>query len=143
MLKNNLLCCVLMAFLLCFSLDTYAQISDYTEATKRVNLSEKKLNAIYQEVLKEYAKNLPFIKNLRISQKAWLASRKADLLMKYPESDTDRCQMLWGTIYPICANDFNTDYNNQRIKYLKQWLKSEKLQHEECGGSIHDFLNKY
>lgn len=133
--------CLLFIFICCACL-TYAQAPYEETLNKEFKQSEQKLNTVYRNLLKEYVKNIPFTKNLKISQKAWLAHREADLLMKYPEADTDKAQGLWGTIYPLCKNVFYIDYNNQRIKYLSNWLKSSKCKDGDCMGSVHDFLNK-
>lgn len=133
--------CLLFIFICC-SYFTYAQANYDQSLDKELKQSEQKLNTIYRDLLKEYVKNIPFTKNLKISQKAWLAYREADLLMKYPEADTDKAQELWGTIYPFCKNLFYIDYNNKRVKYLSKWLKSSKRKDGDCTGSVHDFLNK-
>ena len=45
----------------------------------------KRLNNIYQTILKEYKEDTTFIKNFKASQKIWIQFRDAEIKMKYPD----------------------------------------------------------
>jgi uncharacterized protein YecT (DUF1311 family) len=49
--------------------------------------ADKKLNGVYQQILKKYKARKIFIKNLRNAQRYWIKYRNAQFEMKYPESN--------------------------------------------------------
>jgi uncharacterized protein YecT (DUF1311 family) len=94
--------------------------------------ADKELNVVYQKIIVKYAKNAPFIKALRESQRIWVKFRKSEINMKYPESDG------YGSSLPMCISIFSEDFTKQRTNYLKKWLKTE-LDNDMCGGSLRSY----
>lgn len=96
--------------------------------------ADKELNMIYKKIKTKYAKNAPFIKALRASQRIWVSFRKSEVNMKFPESDG------YGSSLPMCINMFSEDFTKKRTAYLKKWLKTA-LDNDMCGGSLRDYEN--
>ena len=49
--------------------------------------ADKKLNEVYQAILKEYKSDAEFIKNLRASQRIWITFRDAEVKVKFPDRE--------------------------------------------------------
>jgi uncharacterized protein YecT (DUF1311 family) len=93
--------------------------------------ADKELNEVYRKILIEYKSDTTFIKNLKISQRIWITFRNAELKMKYP----DREPYWYGSMQPVCENDYLKELTRERIKKLKEWFNGVP-EGEGCGGSI-------
>ena len=91
--------------------------------------SDKELNGIYQQILKQYAKQTQFIKNIKNAQRLWVQLRDADLAAKYPEPGT------YGSVAPMCESIYLEDLTRERIKHLKVWITGIE-EGEVCLGSV-------
>ncbi|MFH0892877.1 MAG: lysozyme inhibitor LprI family protein [Bacteroidota bacterium] len=100
-------------------------------ANQKYLKTDKKLNHIYQEILKEYKEDTAFIKNLRISQRIWIQFRDAEMLMKFPE----RGPSYYGSIQPMCWSEYLTELTEARIKTLQVWIDGIK-EGDVCSGSV-------
>jgi uncharacterized protein YecT (DUF1311 family) len=93
--------------------------------------TDKKLNEVYQAILKAYKSDTEFIKNLRTSQRIWITFREAEVKVKYPEREDG----YYGTIHPLCVSLYLEDLTLDRISTLNLWLKGSE-EGDACSGSI-------
>jgi len=93
--------------------------------------ADKKLNNVYNQILKEYKSDTEFIKNLKIAQRIWIQFRDAEMKLKYP----DREQGYYGSIHPMCLSIYLTELTEERTKKLKMWLTGID-EYDACSGSI-------
>jgi uncharacterized protein YecT (DUF1311 family) len=93
--------------------------------------TDKKLNEVYQAILKAYKSDTEFIKNLRASQRIWITFRDAEVKVKFP----DREDGYYGSIHPLCVSLYLEDLTQDRISTLSQWLKGTE-EGDACSGSI-------
>ena len=104
------------------------------KASKELAATDKKLNDIYHKILKKYAKNKSFIKNLKLAQLSWIKFRDAQLAMKFPDASTSH----YGSVITMCEDYYLAELTEDRIKQLQDWLKP----HEEgdvCLGSVEEY----
>ncbi len=100
-------------------------------ANKDYQASNKKLNAVYQQILKEYKADTAFIRNLKIAQRIWIQFRDAEMKAKYP----DRPEGDYGSVQPMCWNAYLKELTDERIKKLNVWVKGIK-EGDVCAGSV-------
>jgi len=93
--------------------------------------TDKKLNEVYQAILKAYKSDTSFIKNLRTSQRIWITFRDAEVKVKYP----DREDGYYGSIHPLCISLYLEELTVDRISTLNLWLKGAE-EGDGCSGSI-------
>jgi len=93
--------------------------------------TDKKLNEVYQAILKAYKSDTEFIKNLRVSQRIWITFRDAEVKVKFP----DREDGYYGSIHPLCVSLYLEDLTKDRISTLNLWLKGSE-EGDACSGSI-------
>ena len=93
--------------------------------------TDKKLNEVYQAILKAYKSDTEFIKNLRSSQRIWITFRDSEVKVKYP----DREAGYYGSIHPLCVSLYLEELTLDRISTLTQWLKGTEVG-DACSGSI-------
>lgn len=82
------------------------------------------------EMKRVYKKILEFLKDDQVqadavikSQKAWLRYRDAQLEMYYPPRQPNNF-MYYGSFQPVCDNGLYEEMTWQRVKELKEWLKT-------------------
>ncbi|MBC9931632.1 lysozyme inhibitor LprI family protein [Chitinophaga qingshengii] len=92
--------------------------------------ADKKLNTIYQEILKKYAANKTFINNFKDAQRLWVQLRDAQLKAMYPESAKS-----YGSMFPVCKANYLTELTNQRTDAIRVWLNGLPPG-ETCTGSV-------
>ena len=97
------------------------------EAKNDFQKSEKKLNAMYQNVLRKHKTDQTFIKNLKNAQRIWIQFRDAEMKAKYP----DREEGYYGSIHPMCWFGYMKELTDERIANLKVWLE-KKSEGEAC-----------
>jgi len=100
-------------------------------ASNSLQVADKELNQVYQQVLTKYASDKVFIAKLRLAQEAWITFRDAELEARYPASNKSG---EYGSVYPMCADNELEAMTRQRIEELRMWLKSVK-EGETCVGS--------
>ncbi|WP_212000968.1 lysozyme inhibitor LprI family protein [Chitinophaga sp. HK235] len=92
--------------------------------------ADKKLNTIYQEILKKYTANKTFINNFKEAQRLWVQLRDAQLKAMYPESAKS-----YGSMFPACKSNYLAELTNQRTEALRVWLNGLPPG-ETCTGSV-------
>ena len=80
--------------------------------------ADKKLNSLYQKILKDYADDPVFIASFKKAQRCWITFRDAQLKMKYP----DREPGYYGGIQPMLETRYLTELTKDRIKALQVWI---------------------
>lgn len=81
--------------------------------------SDKKLNEVYQNLISENKQDNVFIQNLRVSQRAWLQFRNAQLTLTYPEhASIQNMDSLSGNELTYLAH-----LTEERTKVLLELLK--------------------
>ena len=80
--------------------------------------ADKKLNSLYQKILKDYADDPVFIASFKKAQRCWITFRDAQLKMKYP----DREPGYYGSIQPMLETIYLTELTKDRIKALQVWI---------------------
>ena len=93
--------------------------------------ADKKLNYIYKKILAEYRSDTVFIKNLKASQRLWVAFRDAQVKARYPEREPG----YYGTMQPICTLSYLEELTNERIRSLKVWIEGV-TDGDGCAGSV-------
>ncbi|SKA15564.1 Uncharacterized conserved protein YecT, DUF1311 family [Chitinophaga eiseniae] len=100
------------------------------QAGQEYKEADKKLNTIYQEILKKYAANKTFITNFREAQRLWVQLRDAQLKAMYPGSAKN-----YGSMFPMCKANYLTELTNQRTEAIRVWLNGLPPG-ETCTGSV-------
>jgi len=113
---------------LCFS---QSQGDMNKEADQNFRKTDKELNLVYQNVLKEYATDKVFIKNLKNAQRLWVQLRDAEMLAKYPETNSH----AYGSAHPMCWSMYLTELTKERITRLKVWTNGFD-EGDVCNGSV-------
>lgn len=94
--------------------------------------ADDELNALYKQILSEYADDPEFIQKFKDAQRAWIKFRDAEIEALFPHSKEDH---YYGSVYPMCNRNRMTMLTNERIAQLKEW--SEKTEEGDvCSGSI-------
>lgn len=81
--------------------------------------ADKKLNSLYQKILKDYADDPVFIASFKKAQRCWIAFRDAQLKMRYP----DREPGYYGSVQPLFEAMYLTELTKDRIKALLPWIE--------------------
>ena len=106
------------------------QLEINQEACSEYQTADKKLNAVYQQVLDRHKGDVMATDKIKNSQIAWLAFRDAQLDAIYPAVDK---QYEYGSVYPMCNCSENAALIIQRIEQLSGWLNAEEG--DVCMGS--------
>ncbi len=117
-----------LSITVCFG-QTQTEMNENT--SNNFKKTDKELNVVYQKVLKEYSKDIAFLKNLKNSQRVWIQFRDAEMKTKYP----DREQGYYGSMQPMCWNSYMTELTEERIKKLQVWLTGVE-EGVLCSGSV-------
>ena len=76
------------------------------EAQSRYLKSDKELNLVYDQILKEYNKDDEFITSLKIAQRIWVQFRDAETNSKFPARNS---RIEYESIYPLCLANYLTE----------------------------------
>jgi uncharacterized protein YecT (DUF1311 family) len=101
------------------------------DAAGEFKAADIELNAIYQQILEDYADDDVFLANLKKAQRCWIDFRDAQLKMKYP----DREPGYYGSIQPVCEMTYLTELTQDRIKTLNVWIEGVE-EGNLCGGTV-------
>ena len=121
----------LVFFFFCFAGFSQTQAELNMMQYESYKKTDKKLNEVYQAILKEYKSDTEFIKNLRASQRIWITFRDAEVKVKYP----DREAGYYGSIHPLCVSLYLEELTLDRVSTLTQWIKGAE-EGDGCSGSI-------
>lgn len=121
-------------FSLIFSVLSFSQtqtemnIDSYNQYLK----VDKEMNVVYQKILKKYSTDKLFLKKLKVAQNLWIKFRDAEVEARFPEENK---KLEYGSMYPMCVNDYFNKLTLERIKQLKVWLNGIP-EDELCSGSV-------
>jgi uncharacterized protein YecT (DUF1311 family) len=88
---------------------------------ERAQKADAQLNDVYQQLLKKNASDANFIDKLKISERAWVAFRDAQLEAIYPDPDP---KAAYGSVFTMCECMAREELTMDRIKQLRRILKS-------------------
>ncbi|MFY0253014.1 lysozyme inhibitor LprI family protein [Chitinophaga sp. 30R24] len=125
---------IISFMLIAGNMATYAQSQAEMnkQAAQEYKDADKKLNDIYQSILKDYAANKPFIQNLKEAQRLWVQFRDAQVKTMFPAA-----AKTYGSVFPMCRANYLSELTHQRSEALRVWL-SGLPQGDVCTGSIGD-----
>jgi uncharacterized protein YecT (DUF1311 family) len=100
--------------------------------------SDKKLQSVYRQVIKVYASDTLFVKNLKASQTAWIRYRDLQVKARFPDYPSP----YYGSMLPMCVSEYSIQLTKSRIQELEEWLIGDQ---SDCSSSIKDKeeLSKY
>jgi uncharacterized protein YecT (DUF1311 family) len=129
LIKKFMRITILLLFIstFCFA-QTQLQLNDSTK--KAFQQADKKLNQVYQQIVKDYSTDTLFVKNLKASQKIWISFRDAEMKMKYPLKESEYYSMQ-----PLCWFSYMQELTETRIATLEEWLEPFE-EGDVCVGSI-------
>jgi uncharacterized protein YecT (DUF1311 family) len=87
----------------------------------RAQKADAQLNDVYRQLLKKNGSDTSFIEKLKISQRAWLAFRDAQLEALYPDPDP---KAAYGSVFTMCECMAQEELTMDRVKQLRQMLQS-------------------
>lgn len=102
------------------------------EACDAYTRADAELNAIYQQILREYRSDALFIRNMRTAQRTWVTYRDAHLAALYPATDPQR---EYGSVYPACRCTALTETTRRRTEELRRWTR-DAAEGDVCAGSV-------
>lgn len=88
--------------------------------------ADKELNSVYKELRAKKKDDKTYLKNLKISQRAWIKFRDAELetIFSCESGDTRMC---FGSMYGLLFNDAKTELTQQRVEQLKKYVKDADI----------------
>lgn len=131
---KNVVSIILGVLLLVSFSYSQSQMEMNQNASNANNDADKKLNAVYQKILKLYSKNDLFVKNFKTAQKFWLQYREAQIEMKYPK----RSKGYYGSVLPMCQANYLEELTNIRVKQLEVWL-NKPIEGDVCLGTVGEY----
>ena len=102
------------------------------DSAAELDAAAKELLELYQQIITKYSDDPLFLAKLKASQRAWEASRDADLAARYPHADEPN---HYGTVFPMCFADYKTELTKERARELRRWLDGI-AEGGVCSGSI-------
>ncbi|MEJ7560764.1 MAG: lysozyme inhibitor LprI family protein [Pedobacter sp.] len=129
--KKKLAGTIIMFIIVVFSSSpsAQAQSSRNTEVASGYERSDKELNQVYKQILKDYAGQPLFIAKLKVAQRLWIQLRDAELGVKFPKTGN------YGSVQPMCEEEYLSQLTRGRIKFLRVWLTGIQ-EGDVCSGSV-------
>ena len=112
---------------------TQAQLN--ADACGTYEAADQELNALYQQVLKQYAADAAFLKAFRASQQAWLQYRDAQLEARFPTRPGEEKRVTYGSVYPTCRCTTLAELTTARNQQLRVWVEGI-AEGDVCSGSV-------
>ncbi|MDP4231410.1 MAG: lysozyme inhibitor LprI family protein [Bacteroidota bacterium] len=79
------------------------------------------LNYVYRDILRVYADDTVFIKQLKIAEAAWIKYRDAELEAILPPAPPEER----GSIYPLCWWEYKISLEKRHLEELMKWYEGE------------------
>jgi uncharacterized protein YecT (DUF1311 family) len=129
--KNTLkgILTLIMIAVASFSTFAQSQTAANIQAGSGYEKADKELNMVYKQILKDYAAQPLFIKNLKIAQRLWVQLRDAELGAKFPKTGG------YGSVQPMCESGYLEQLTRERTKFLRVWLTGIQ-EGDVCSGSV-------
>jgi uncharacterized protein YecT (DUF1311 family) len=93
--------------------------------------ADVELNRVYRQILAERRADTAFVRKFRLSQRAWLVYRDAEIAALYPASDSG----AYGSVYAVCRAHALTGLTRERVAILRRWT-SPVPEGDVCAGSL-------
>ncbi len=93
---------------------------------------DAEMNTIYQQVMRRYNLDAPFIRRMRAAQRAWVAYRDAHLASLYPAANAQR---EYGSAYAACRCMTLAEATKKRMEELRRWADGV-AEGDVCAGSV-------
>ena len=97
--------------------------------------ADAELNRVWRAIQSRYADRPVFLARLKTAQKAWLAFRDAEVAAKFPLAPGQSAQAQYGSVFPMCQDQFKATLTAQRTAQLKAWLDGV-AEGDACAGSV-------
>lgn len=127
---KSLLLCLLLSVPLCASAQSQGEMND--DANKKFEQADRELNAVYQQILREYKSDPTFITRMKAAQRLWIQWRDAEMKAIFPAKDE---RLEYGSVFPMCYSVQLTDLTKERTKKLRVWIEGIP-EGDVCGGSV-------
>lgn len=132
----------LAAFFIMLAFNTSIGASDQTqsdqelfemnkEACRKYKKADAELNRVYQQIMRDYAKDKIFIQKMKLAQRAWVAFRDAHMASIYPNSDP----RAYENLNPFCRCMNLHRMTEERINSLREWADGV-VEGYVCAGSM-------
>jgi uncharacterized protein YecT (DUF1311 family) len=118
-----------MLAIFCATHPAKPQSSTNTKLASAYVKADQELNKVYKQILKDYAAQPLFIKNLKVAQRLWIQLRDAELRAKFPKPGS------YGSAQPMCEEDYLAQLTRERSKFLRVWLNGIP-EGDVCTGSV-------
>ena len=83
--------------------------------------ADKKLNDTYQALIKKAGNNKTYIKKLRVSQRAWVKFRDAELETMF-SCDDENLRVCWGSMIGMLHPAAKQELTEERTKRLQRYI---------------------
>lgn len=104
-------------------------------AASQFTKADHQLNKVWKAVLVKYKDQPVFLEKLKASQKLWLQFRDAEVAVHFPVGKGEDPSAQYGSAYPMCVSQLQTDLTQQRTQQLRVWLNGAQ-EGDVCAGSI-------
>lgn len=109
-------------------------VAQVTESYCNYENIDKKLNEVYNKILKEYCNDTIFISRFRNAQRAWILFRDNHIESRFPSKNEDDKKQKYGSVYSVCKCLELSEITNDRINQLEKWLDGAN-EGDVCNGS--------
>lgn len=92
-------------------------------AQKKLEVEDRELNRVYQQILAERADSPDFCKRLRETQRAWLKFMELHIETKYFVPEGEVAQSIYGTLHPLDLIDERRKMIKARTAQLQEGLQ--------------------
>ncbi len=111
-----------MLLMFYFSQTCLGQEGTQTNLTQKygddAKASMKTLDSVYKRILKIYSKDSIFIRNIKLTQSAWLNYFKLQQRAMFPDYPSAN----YGSSHSMCASQYGSKLIKERIAELTPWL---------------------
>ncbi|MBU6247551.1 MAG: DUF1311 domain-containing protein [Xanthomonadaceae bacterium] len=97
--------------------------------------ADAELNRVWRAIQSRYADQPLFLARLKTAQKAWLAFRDAEVAARFPLAPGQSAQAEYGSVFPMCQDQFKAVLTAERTAQLKAWLEGV-AEGDVCAGSV-------
>jgi uncharacterized protein YecT (DUF1311 family) len=104
-------------------------------AASELTKADQQLNTVWKTIQVKYKDQPVFLEKLKASQKLWLQFRDAEVAAHFPLGKGEDAGTQYGSAYPMCVSQLQTELMQQRIEQLQAWLKGAQ-EGDVCAGSI-------
>jgi uncharacterized protein YecT (DUF1311 family) len=122
-----------LSFLVSMNCIGQTQMEMNQQAGDQDKRADKRLTAVYRQILKTYSSDTLFTKNLKAAQKAWLRYRDYQIHARFPHYPG----AYYGSMLSMCVSEYAMKLTEDRIGELEEWLIGE-----EEGGCSSSVRNK-